>query len=246
MKMKTPKAIHLDDGPDSVNAVAEYLRRRPDFLVNQPELLQEISVPHETGEAVSLVEHQVATLRKKNKQLQGKMQEWMDVAKHNDQLSLKLHRLTRRLIAARDLDTVFSVLYERLVRDFQADSVVLWLFVDAPPGQDRRREFLGRQTKQQALLEEVFEKSVPFCGALNDAQRVALFNGAKTEVRSAVLLALREADWRGMLAIGVREVSRFRAEMGIDFLIRLSEIVSAVLCRWVMSSDEASKLKRGT
>ncbi|MGH8659453.1 MAG: DUF484 family protein [Gammaproteobacteria bacterium] len=243
--MTTPRPIQLDDGPDSISAVAEYLRRRPDFLVNQPELLQEISVPHETGEAVSLVERQVATLRKKNKQLQGKLREWIEVAEHNDQLSLKLHHLTRMLIAARDLDTVFSMLYQSLVTDFRADCVVLWLFVDAPPGQNQRREFLGSQREQQAVLEDVFEKAVPFCGALSDAQRAALFNGATEEVGSAVVLALREADWRGILAIGVRDASRFQAEMGTDFLIRLSEIVSSVICRWVVSSDEQSKAERG-
>lgn len=244
--MTTPKPIQLDDGPDSVSAVAEYLRRRPDFLLNQPELLQDISVPHETGEAVSLVERQVATLRKRNKQLQGKLREWIDVAEHNVHLSLQLHHLTRLLIAARDLDTVFSVLYQSLVSDFRADSVVLWLFADAPPGQDERCEFLGRQTERQAALEDVFDKAVPFCGALNDAQRAALFNGATEEVGSAVVLALCEADWRGVLAIGVRDASRFQAEMGTDFLIRLSEIVSAILCRWVASSDEQSNFECGT
>ncbi len=243
--MTTPKPIQLDDGPDSINAVAEYLRRHRDFLVNQPELLQEITVPHETGEAVSLVERQVATLRKRNKQLQIKLREWVNVAEHNDHLSLKLHHLTRMLIATRDLDTVFSVLYQSLVGDFRADFVVLWLFVDAPPGQNQRREFLGRQAKQQVLLEDVFEKAVPFCGALSDAQRAALFESAAQEVGSAAVLALREAEWRGILAIGVRDARRFQAEMGTDFLIRLSEIVSAVLCRWVGSTDEQSKAKRG-
>lgn len=166
--MTTPKAIQLDDGPDSINAVAEYLRRRPDFLVNQPEVLQEITVPHETGEAVSLVERQVATLRKRNKQLQIKLREWVNVAEHNYHLSLKLHHLTRMLIATRDLDTVFSVLYQSLASDFRADYVVLWLFVDAPPGQNQRREFLGRQTKQQVVLEDGIRKSRAF---LRSAQR---------------------------------------------------------------------------
>lgn len=238
--MTTPKPIHLDDGPDSISAVAEYLRRRPDFLINQPDVLQEISVPHETGAAVSLVERQVATLRKRNKQLQVKLRDWIDVAEHNDHLSLKLHHLTRTLIAARDLDTVFSILYESLVSDFRADYVVLWLFADAPAGQNQRREFLGTQTKQQAILEDVFEKPMPFCGALGDAQRAALFDGATEEVGSAAVLALREADWRGILAIGVRDAGRFQAEMGTDFLIRLSEIASAVLCRWVVGCDERS------
>ncbi|MCI0348877.1 MAG: DUF484 family protein, partial [Acidobacteriales bacterium] len=148
-------------------------------------------------------------------------------------------------IAARDLDTVFSILYESLVNDFRADYVVMWLFVDTPPGQKKRREFLGTQAKQQAVLEDVLEKAVPFCGALSDAQRAALFDGATEEVGSAAVLPLRDADWRGILAIGVHDAGRFQAEMGTDFLIRLSEIVSAVLCRWVVSSNEQSKAKRG-
>lgn len=245
MTTKGPKSVELDDGPDSVSAVAEYLRRRPDFLVNQPELLQEISVPHKTGEAVSLVERQVATLRKKNKQLQGRLQEWVDVAKYNDELSLKLHYLTRRLIAAPDLEKIFSAFYQSLVSDFRADCVVLWLFVDAPQGQNHRREFLGSQTQQQALLEHVFETDLPFCGALSADQKAALFDGATKEVGSAVVLSLGETDWRGMMGIGVRDASRFQAEMGTEFLIRLSEIMSAVLCRWVVGGDGQSKAEYG-
>lgn len=236
--------ILLDDGPDSASAVAEYLRQRPDFLVKQPQLLEEITVPHDAGSAVSLVERQVATLRRRNKQMQIKLREWMDAAEHNDSLSLKLHRLTLKLIEARDLDTVFAVLYRTLARDFRADHAALWLFVDGIEGQNQRREFIGTRAPKRAVLEGMLEGAKPLCGALTEDERNALFEKAAQEIGSAAVLPMRKGDWSGILAIGVRDPARFQAEMGTDFLIRLGEIVSAVLYGRIGDTGEQSGTER--
>ena len=47
----------------SEKAVIEYLKKNPEFFDRNPRLLQSLSLPHESGGTVSLVERQVATLR---------------------------------------------------------------------------------------------------------------------------------------------------------------------------------------
>jgi uncharacterized protein YigA (DUF484 family) len=43
--------------------VADYLKTNPDFFNTHPDLLLELSLPHPTGQAVSLWERQNAALR---------------------------------------------------------------------------------------------------------------------------------------------------------------------------------------
>ena len=52
--------------PVAAQDVADYLRAHPNFLVQHPQLLSELSIPHETGATVSLVERQVGVLREEN------------------------------------------------------------------------------------------------------------------------------------------------------------------------------------
>ena len=40
-------------------AVADYLRNNPDFFIDQDELLRSLTLPHDSGRAISLVERQV-------------------------------------------------------------------------------------------------------------------------------------------------------------------------------------------
>src|SRR5690242_4813866 len=83
-------------------SVIEYLQRNPDFFERHPQLLTRLHIPHERGAAtVSLVERQVQVLRDKNQLLDGKLREFVDVARGNDELVDKIHRLACGLIKAR-------------------------------------------------------------------------------------------------------------------------------------------------
>ena len=49
----------------SDQAVREYLEANPDFFEHHSALLPSLSVPHRTGDSISLVERQVSMLRQK-------------------------------------------------------------------------------------------------------------------------------------------------------------------------------------
>ena len=63
----------LETGKIDEDAVIAYLRSDPDFFVRQPALLSELNLPHASGRAVSLVEHQVAILRERNVDIRRRM-----------------------------------------------------------------------------------------------------------------------------------------------------------------------------
>ena len=57
--------LHIEENQDpapedpAAAQVADYLRRHPGFLRDRPKLLAELELAHESGGAVSLIEHQV-------------------------------------------------------------------------------------------------------------------------------------------------------------------------------------------
>jgi len=61
--------------------VADYLATNPDFFLRHPGLLEALEVPHDSGDAASLIEYQVRTLREQNAQLRRKLQGLVSVAR---------------------------------------------------------------------------------------------------------------------------------------------------------------------
>jgi uncharacterized protein YigA (DUF484 family) len=66
--------------------VVEYLRNHPDFFVDQDELLRSLTLPHDSGQAISLVERQVHLFREQRDTLRREMVELVSIARHNDRL----------------------------------------------------------------------------------------------------------------------------------------------------------------
>ena len=89
--------------PMNDGLVAEYLEAHPEFFERNPSLVQRLRVPdvRGSGTTVSLLEKQVDVLRERNRTLERKLAEFIEVARQNDQLAARIHRLTTRLVHAR-------------------------------------------------------------------------------------------------------------------------------------------------
>jgi uncharacterized protein YigA (DUF484 family) len=79
--------------------VADYLQRHPDFFLRNADLLLELEIPHQTGPGVaSLIERQVAMLRRKIQRLQQSLdQHEAREARNRGQLD-SLRRALARLL----------------------------------------------------------------------------------------------------------------------------------------------------
>ena len=84
--------------------IGEYLVAHPEFFERHPGVLARLRLPHQRGSAaVSLVERQVLVLREKHEALEHKLHELIENGRANDAITDRVHRLTRRLLRARDL-----------------------------------------------------------------------------------------------------------------------------------------------
>src|SRR5579863_5865190 len=122
---------------DTVNdaSVADYLSTYPDFFERNAALLGKLRLPHmrDSGATVSLVERQVEVLRERNQALERKLKELVDVARANDALADRIHRLSQRLIRAHTLLETINALETSLREDFDARDSVLVLFLEQAP-----------------------------------------------------------------------------------------------------------------
>ena len=234
--MSTQRKTEFTDEALSEDVIHDYLVKNPDFFERHAELLGTLKLPHRSGVAVSLVERQVSVLRQKDLKHERKLKELLEVARANDSLSGKIHRLTLRLLSSADLISTLRNLEETLRADFDADQSILVLFGNADQFSDIDvgRFFVAVAKNDEALksFDTFLQGSGPRCGQIRDAQRDFLFGKETDEIGSAALIPLGTNAELGFLAIGSSESDRFHPGMSIDFLRRLGELVTEALRRF--------------
>lgn len=224
---------------DSINdlSVAEYLQTYPDFFERNAPLLAKLRLPHlrDSGATVSLVERQVEVLRERNQVLERKLKELVDVARANDALADRIHRLSQRLIKAHNLLETVNAVEASLREDFDAMHSVLVLFLeDARQLEAAAGRFLRTDTLESAdikTFESLLQAGKPRCGQVRDVQRDYLFGKDSIEIGSVALTPLGPKGALGILAIGASDSERFHPAMSTEFLSRIGDLVTYALIR---------------
>ena len=235
--MTTQKETNRNIPMLSADDVADYLIRHPGFFNDYPEILESISIPHNSGEAVSLVEKQVSLLREQNQRAHKQLHELIEIARQNEELARRMHQLGLTLMDAGDPRDIFSTLYDNLARNFHADCVSVRLFAD-PAFIDiyAGDEFAGSGTPEKSLFKTIIEKHEPLCGRMKLQQQVFLFGDNGNEIASSVMVPLHGKEWSGILAIGSFDPERFQPGMGVELLANLGEVLSFIIKPWILDS----------
>jgi len=224
---------------DAINdgSVTQYLETYPDFFERNGALLAKLRLPHlrDSGATVSLVERQVEVLRDRNQALERKLKELVDVARANDALADRIHRLSQRLIRARTLLETINALETSLREDFDARDSVLLLFMEqARELGDAAGRFLKTADPADAVVktfESLLQSGKPRCGQIRDTQRDFLFGKDSIEIGSVALAPLGTKGALGLLAIGASDADRFHPAMSTEFLTRIGELLANALTR---------------
>jgi len=218
----------------SDEAVAQYLLNNTDFFEHNAAVLEKLRLPHARGDAtVSLVERQVDVLRERNRALDHRLHELVEVARANEQLGEKVHRLARRLIAARGREAVVAVVEAALREDFGARNAVLIMFGTnsgaAPADGGAFLRTVERTAADLKMFDPLLESSKPRCGQIRDTQRDYLFGKGTVEIGSAALLPLGPGGRIGLLAIGSADAQHFHPGMNTEILVRIGELIAQAL-----------------
>ena len=216
------------------NLVADYLKNNLDFFVKNAAILAELKIPHEHGDAISLVEKQLTVLREQNQETNKKIHELIEIATQNEELARRMHQLALTLIDADDPKDIFSTMYDNLKKNFHADRVIVRLFanpafIDSFPTD----EFVGKESIEESLFKRIIEKREPLSGKMKHQQQVFLFGDDGDDIASSVMIPLHGVGWGGILAIGSFDAERFQPGMGIELLANLGEILSFIIKPWI-------------
>lgn len=210
----------------SEREVHGYLRAHPDFFERNEELLELLMVPHRSGAAVSLVERQLSLYRKNNERLERELEHLVEIARENELLFQKMHKLTLALMEANDPETMIRSMDSIWRREFKADFVALRLFhahdtllADGPlsANQDRILE----------SFQSILETRLPECGSPVAEQVQLLFAADADRIRSIAIVPFYSGHVTGLLAIGSTDEQRFAPGMGNLFLSRIGEMLGS-------------------
>lgn len=211
----------------NADSVLKFLTRNPDFFNQHSDVLPRLTIPHHTGSAVSLIEKQVSVLRNKCCTLENSLRDLITVARENEQLHQRLHRLIQDIITASSLDDVVCLTRDNLLANFNADDVRMVLITPELP-EEPVTDYLLLEDNDPgvALFSDIFKKGETRCGQLGDTQKQLIFGVNAEDVASAAVIPLVHNRKLGLVVLSSKDESRFALGKGVMFLNQLGEVLS--------------------
>lgn len=224
----------------SAEQVADYLRAHPDFFASQDELLSGLSLTHESGKAISLMERQVTVLREQGIDARQKLNNLLENARNNDQLFDTTRNLVLALLRAENVTDIASVTQDQLANHTSIDACEI-ILVDHP----RLNSSPATRTESVANLRkdfaDVFRLKRTHCGAIDAEQIAYLFPGSEQAIRSTALCpVMSNSEVLALLAFGNREENYFNVNLDTLFLDFIGHVVGAVLDRELAEEKKES------
>lgn len=235
--------------------VAEYLRARPEFFRDHPELLEQLSLPiKETGSrkvldfqsfAVSALQENVQSLKEQFSGLLGS-------ARDNMSAQAQVHAAVLHLMRARDLEALLETLTQDFMQYFDVDAVRLVLeseladLYESTYGEMNYSgiSFVPLQTVDMALGVGQTAALIPDTHIDPPYGFEAIFVDCSALIGSCALLRiyLPRIDRAGILAFGVRDKQHFHTSLGLELLRFLSDAVALRLDQ-ALSEQEVEALR---
>lgn len=212
----------------SEQQLADYLREHPDFFVKQPGLLADLRLPHESGEAISLVERQVSILRERNMDMRHRLSKLLENARENDRLFDKTKRLILSLLEGKNLSESLDVLLYSFNSDFKIHYTTLLLYGN-PESLPRVPARVIRVQEAREHIGPMLKANKALCGSFGEKETAYLFGEDAKHIGSMAVVPLSFGSNFGLLAIANRDPNYYRSSMGTLFLSYIAEVLNRVL-----------------
>ena len=213
----------------SSQEVASYLKANPEFFIEQEDLLADLSLPHKSGTAISLLERQVTILRDRGADARQKLNNLLENAHNNDQLFDTTRNLVLALLRARDATEIAAVTQDQLSHHSNIDACEFILI-------DKKNLKVADsvRTESEDILKkqftDVFRLNRTYCGAISKEQTQYLFPGQNNNIKStAICPVVGDGDVFALIAFGNRSDSYFNVNLDTLFLDFIGHVVGAVI-----------------
>ena len=214
-----------DDQADEARAI-RFLQKNPEVLMQYPEIFSQLAIPHLTGGATSLVERQLKMLRDENAALKSRIEELVGIARENEELNQRFHRLALELMHTDQLHDVLAMVQDQVQTFFYTDFVCFRFLPGVGDGNQLLDGlYLDAQSGIVDSVKPWIDGRKPVCGRQDDKINRELF-GPDIRIASSALIPLYHTENLGLLCLGSTSSERFGLAMGTIFLQQLGELVS--------------------
>ena len=218
--------------------VENYLSQHTDFFHEHLHLLEQISIPHPSGSAVSLISKQLEIFRNKHQELENQLNELINIARENDNSLVRMHKLTLALLEASSIEEVIINLEVVFTEYFLTDFVALKIIKNCSEPATASY-FIEPNSKELLPFLKELTSNQPKCGRPTIAQAKVLFGSSALDVKSWAIIPMNFTELDGILAIGSREKDRFHPSMGNLFLTQISEVIGTRLISLLRNRSDA-------
>ena len=225
--------------------VADYLKKHPDFFIKHLNLLNTLDIPHQTGQAVSLVEKQMHVLRQSNKDLKERFNKLLDVARENEGHFEQTKKLVVELFdfhSSRGNLSDLMGIFENLFPTVLAANEYRVIFLD-------QTDSLSLNDKQVVMINSsTLKDNIPkfanmkksFCGTLTKDEKTFAFDEQADLIASCAAIPLSHKEFKGLIVIGNFKEGHFYKGMGTMFLDHIGNIISRVISETLTQEDQQS------
>jgi uncharacterized protein YigA (DUF484 family) len=206
--------------------VVQYLRDNPNFFIAKDDVLAKLLIPHNSGQATSLIERQLAVYRERNVELRQRLTGLLENARRNDKLFSKTKRLVLALIDAKNWIDVEVALDDSLRQDFKVDHWSLLYFTDDQLEHPLRS--ISNKDKQREI-HRLFKGHRAFCGQLTDETMDLLLDEHHSSAESIAAAQIRNGQQTGVLCVASDDPKFYRSSMDTLFLNYTCDVLGLIL-----------------
>ncbi len=219
----------------TADRVAEYLRANPEFFLQHDEILADLSLPHESGKAISLLERQVNILRERGIEARQKLNNLLQNARNNDQLFDTTRNLILALLRAENIDELVRETLDQLGNQDNIDACA-FILVEHEDVEGSAGFRVASPNKLKQDFNDVFRLRRTHCGPLDERQLEYLFKEKQDLIRStAVCPIVSNSETLALLALGNRSDNYFNIHLDTLFLDFIGHVIGAVLYRQLIA-----------
>ena len=229
--------IETSDNELGADQIADYLRKNPEFFIEQEGLLADLSLPHESGKAISLLERQVTILRDRGIEARQKLNNLLENARNNDQLFDTTRNLVMALLRANNLTEIVAVAQENLSNHTNIDACQI-ILIEQPQLDVSNAVKTDSEKNLKTDFADVFRLKCTHCGTLTQDQIDYLFADSGKSIRSTALCpVVNNSEVFALLAFGNQEENFFNINLDTLFLDFIGQVVGAVFYRMLAANS---------
>ncbi len=210
----------------SADEVSSYLRSHPQFFEQHASLLTEIFLPSPHGSgAISLAERQQLAQRDKIRVTENMVAQLIEFGEQNDITSQKVHNFSVKLIDNKNFSHLTQLISESMQQVFAVTQSQVRVWV-SPSDATLAQDAIFTPTNT-AFSDWVSSLNAPYCGVKPELAEGLM----QDDLQSFAFIPLHQGSDKqnvyGVLMLGSDDVKRFKADMGLMYLNRIGDLVSA-------------------